>query len=172
MINFTCFSGVSACTGVVYMGCILGQKAAYALTARRNNSLSSFNRLFAFGFIALVSLGIAVAFACLGAWLILPFAGVELLVLGWAFRFCERHARDYERLTINDDVLQIEVAQAGRVRRFEFNRWWAQVISEREWPGRRLALRSHGRQIEFGRYLTPDQRRMVAGDLKSLLSGG
>ena len=149
------------------MECILGQEAGYTLTARRNNSLSSSHRLAAFGFIALVSLTIACAFACLGAWLILPFAGLELLVLGWAFRFSERHARDYERLTINSDIVEVEVAEVGRVQRFQFNRWWAQVMCEPD--GRRLALRSHGRQIEFGRHLTSDQRRLVAVVLKKRL---
>ncbi len=149
------------------MECIWGQESGYTFTARRNNSLSSSDRLLAFGFIALVSLGIAVAFAWLGAWLILPFAGIELLVLLLAFRYIERHARDYERLTINGDVLQIEVAEVGRVQRFQFNRWWAQVVCEQN--GSRLALRSHGREIEFGRYLTDDQRLAVAGALREQL---
>lgn len=146
------------------MECILGQEPGYAFTARRNNSLSSSERLLAFGFIAVVSLSIAVAFACFGAWPILPFAGSELLVLLLAFRYIERHARDYERLTISGDVLQIEVAEVGRVQRFQCNRWWAQLVYERD--GSRLALRSHGREIEFGRHLTADQRRVVAGALK------
>ena len=150
------------------MECILGQETGYTFTARRNNSLSSSGRLFAFGLVATVSLGIAVAFAYLGAWLILPFAGVELLVLWCAFRFIERHANDYERLTIREDVVQIEVAEIGRVRRFQFNRWWAQVICEDN--GRLLALRSHGREIEFGRHLTVEQRRLVAGALRARLS--
>ena len=148
------------------MECTLGQEAGYILTARRNNSLSSSGRLLAFCVIALVSLGIAIAFACLGAWLILPFSGVELLVLWWAFRCIERHARDYERLTINGDTVEIEVAEIGRVQRYRFNRWWAQVVYE--YDGR-LALRSHGTQVEFGRHLTPHQRRVIAGALKSRL---
>ena len=149
------------------MECILGQEAGYILTARRNNSLSSSGRLLAFGFIALVSLGIAIAFACLGAWLILPFSGVELLVLGWAFRMIERHASDYERLTIRGDIVEIEVAEIGRVQRYQFNRWWARIVCE--YDGSRLALRSHGTQIEFGRHLTRLQRRTIAGALKSRL---
>jgi len=149
------------------MECSLGQEAGHTFTAHRNNSLSSSGRLLAFGVIAFSSLTIALAFACLGAWLILPFAGLELLVLAWAFCFMERHAWDYERLTINGDVLQVELAEVGRVQRFQFNRWWAQVVCEHD--GSRLALRSHGRQIEFGRHLTNDQRRAVAVALKARL---
>jgi len=149
------------------MACILGQETGFNFTARRNNSLTSSDRILAFGFIALVCLGIAVAFACFGAWLILPFAGIEVLVLFLAFRWIERHARDYERLTIAGDVLQIEIAERERVERLQINRWWAQVVCERN--GSRLALRSHGREIEFGRHLSNEQRLVVAGALKEQL---
>ena len=149
------------------MECIWGQESGSTVTARRNNSLSSSDRILAFGCIALVSLGIAVAFAWLGAWLILPFAGIEVLVLFLAFRYVERHARDYERLTLSGDVLQIEVAEVGRVQRFRFNRWWAQVVCAGD--GSRLALRSHGKEIEFGRHLNDEQRLAVAGALREQL---
>jgi len=149
------------------MGCVAGQEAGYSFTACRNNSLSSSERVLAYGFIALVSLAIAVAFACLGAWLVLPFAGVEVALLAVAYQWVERHARDYERLTLEGDRLLIEIGETRQVRRYELNRWWAQVICERN--GSRLALRSHGREIEFGRYLTDEQRRSFAGELRRQL---
>ena len=144
-----------------------GGESGYALAARRNNSLTSFDRIFAFGLSAFVSLAIATAFACLGAWLILPFAGIEVLVLYLAWRWTEHHARDYELLTIKGDLVEIEVADVGRMRRFGFNRWWTQVVCARD--GGSLALRSHGRQIEFGRHLTNEQRLLAAGVLRRRL---
>lgn len=61
------------------MACSAAEGAArYSVTARRNNSLSSSGRFLVFGFILVVSLGIALAFAYFGAWLILPFAGLEI----------------------------------------------------------------------------------------------
>jgi len=146
------------------MECVAGEEAGNSFTARRNNSLSSSDRILAFGFIALVSLAIATAFACLGAWLILPFAGVEVAALVAACWWVERHARDYERVAFDGDTLLIEIAQIGRVQRFELNRRWAQVVCECD--GSRLALRSHGREIEFGRHLTRAQRIAVAGALR------
>ena len=69
------------------MECIFWRETGYTCAVRRNNSLSTSRRMFAFGFIALVTPVIALAFAWLGAWLSLPFAGVELL----AFRHVERN---------------------------------------------------------------------------------
>jgi uncharacterized membrane protein len=143
--------------------------AGYSLVARRNNSLTSTGRLAVFAFIFVVSIGIALAFAMLGAWLILPFAGLEMLVLYLAFRYIDRHAADYERLAIDGDRVEVEFFVAGRHRRHELNRCWAQVAVSDD--GSRLALRSHGRELEIGRYLNDEQRLKLARELKRQLSG-
>jgi uncharacterized membrane protein len=149
------------------MECIVGRASEPGFIVRRNSALSATDRAIAYGFIALVTFGIAVTFACLGAWMVLPFAGVELLVLSLAFRWIGRHAEYCERLTIDGDALRVEIAEAGRVRRGEFNRWWAQVVGGN--GDGLLAIRSHGREMEFGRHLTAGERVAVAGALRRQL---
>ncbi len=137
----------------------------YVYTARRNNSLSSNGRRFVFGLILTVSLGIAIAFSLVfGAWPIVPFAVIEMAVLYLAFRYMDRHAGDYERITIRGDSVAIEVREGSRVSRHELNRCWAQVVCESE--GSRLALRSHGRDIAVGRHLCDAQRAEMAAELR------
>src|SRR5262245_46363084 len=99
--------------------------AGFSLVAKRNNSLSSTGRLLVFAFIFVVSVGIALAFALLGAWPILPFAGLEMLVLYLAFRYVDRHAGDYERIAISGGRVEVEFFQGGRTQRHEFHRTWA-----------------------------------------------
>jgi uncharacterized membrane protein len=140
------------------------ESADYVYTARRNNSLTSSGRLFAFTFILTVSLGIALGFSLVfGAWPILPFAGVEMAVLYLAFRYMDRHAADYERITIRGDNVAVEVHEGRKVTRLELNRCWAQVICAGD--GSRLALRSHGREIEVGRHLCNAERSDMAREL-------
>jgi uncharacterized membrane protein len=147
------------------MSCVAGGEAAeYVYTARRNNSLSSSGRRLVFAFILTVSFGIAAAFSMvLGAWPILPFAGVEMAVLYVAFRYIDRHAGDYERITIRGDSVAVEVRDGTDIASFELSRYWAQVVCEHE--GARLALRSHGREIEVGRHLCDEQRLEMARGL-------
>lgn len=139
----------------------------FSRIARRNNSLDSTGRTLVFAFLFVVSVGIAGAFAALGAWLILPFAGLEMLVLYLAFHYMDRHAADYERVAIDGDRVEVERHEAGRTQRFEFNRCWARVVATGD--GGRLALRSHGRELEIGHYMTDAQRRDLARALKSRL---
>lgn len=147
------------------MECVdAGRAGQFAFTARRNNSLSTSGRLFVFGFVFFVSVGIGLAFTFVfGAWPILPFAGLEMLVLYFAFRHVERHAADYERLAIAGDRVEVEVLDGGRVSRLGCNRHWVQVVCDRN--GGRLALRSHGREVEIGRHLNEQQRLSVARQL-------
>jgi uncharacterized membrane protein len=140
-----------------------GETAEYVYIARRNNSLSSSGRQLVFGFTFIVSLGIAAAFTLFfGAWPILPFAGIEMGVLFCALRYLDRHAADYERITIRGDRVTVEVREGSEVSRAELNRYWVQVVCK----GRRLALRSHGREIELGKHVCEDERRQMARDLE------
>jgi uncharacterized membrane protein len=102
-----------------------------------------------------------------GAWLILPFAGLEMLGLYLAFDYVERHAADYERVVIDGDKVDIEVLDGGLVSRVEFNRHWAQVSCPGD--GSRLALRSHGRELDIGRHMNEEQRLAMGRELDRTL---
>jgi uncharacterized membrane protein len=146
----------------------------FLLIARRNNSLSSAGRAVVLGSLVALSLAISLAFAVQGAWLVLPFAGAEMLVLFLAFRFIERHAGDFESIAIRDDRVLVERWETGRVSRYEFNRYWAQVVVSHSASGGKsvLALRSHGREVEFGQHLTEEQRDALARKLRQQLRNG
>lgn len=153
------------------MKCVAGgETAEYVYTARRNNSLSSSGRRLVFGFILAVSLGIAAVFSfAFGAWPIMPFAGLEMTVLYFAFRYMDHHAADYERITIYGGSVAVEVREGTHVNRLELSRYWAKIVCDADCT--RLALRSHGREIEVGRHLCEEQRLAMAQELKRELRG-
>jgi uncharacterized membrane protein len=141
----------------------------FSLIAKRNCSLQNAERWRAFWLVALVSGLIAVGFAVIGAWLILPFAGLELAALYAAFRQFERDCDDYERIQLRGDCLLVESCTGGRSRRFESNRLWTQVVVSTSARGCRVAIRSQGRQIEFGALLNDEERVAAARRLQELL---
>jgi uncharacterized membrane protein len=107
----------------------------------------------------------------LGAWLILPFAGLEAMALYLAFSWVQRHVQDSESLVIRGDAVALAVQEASQTRHYEFNRVWARLVVEQENQGQgvRLALRSHGREVEIGRYLDSGGRQRLARELKARL---
>ena len=148
-----------------------GSAADLTFVARRNNSLSSGGRFLVLGSLAVVLLAISLGFALTGAWLVFPFAGLDIAVVYLAFRYVERHAGDYESIEFHEDRNVVESCHAGKTDRSEFNRHWVQVVLSEAGDAERgrLLLRSHGKEAAFGMYLTREQRAAVANRLRERL---
>jgi uncharacterized membrane protein len=127
-------------------------------------------RLFFRG-LALVCFGVAIGFAAIGYWLILPFAGLEIGLLAWALDAIRSREGNYETLTVDGDSVVLEWRDGKRTGRREMNRRWVCVMCECATPGRncRLSVRSHGRETNVGRYLSDEARLQLAATLRSKL---
>ena len=68
--------------------------ARSCMQAKRRRSISPLGLALVFGGLAALTLAIGAAFAALGAWLILPFAGLEVAGLCLAFWVMARRAAD------------------------------------------------------------------------------
>jgi uncharacterized membrane protein len=140
----------------------------FSRVARRNRSLSEAGLLLSFGGLMLVVALIATGFALLGAWLVLPFAGIEIAILGFAVNWVLRHARDFEFICLKGGMLEIEIADGGSRTLRQFNPHWARLVIESRGNATRLALRSHGKEFEIGRHLNAEDRRGLARELGAL----
>lgn len=155
-----------------------GESGEFVLFTRRINSprLSRRDCGIVFGSLAVFSLIVAVVFAALGAWLILPFAGLEAIALYLAFDWGVRHSDDSESLVIRGDAVMLAVRENASTRHYEFNRVWAKLVVEPRARSVgsvhsvRLALRSHGKEVEVGRYLDDGRRQRLARELKARLT--
>jgi len=137
-------------------------KAGFSLILKRNCSISPAGLAGVFLALAAVTLGIGAAFALVGAWLVLPFAGLEVMLLGAAYLLYARRAADYERIELEAGRLTVEVAQAEKVTRYEMDARMARVCLE----GSRVWLRGGARgQLELGRHLNARGREILAGEL-------
>jgi uncharacterized membrane protein len=130
-----------------------------------NRSLGPHGRTACLVAIAAATVAVGLAAAALGAWPVLPFAGVEVAVVAIAFRSLARHDGDYERLVIEGGVVRLSLRHAARSVVLEGHAPWARLVVE-EGRGRcRLGLRYAGRTVEFGRLLTEGRRREWAAEL-------
>ena len=142
----------------------------YCVVARRNDSLRRRERWQLFGALAAVSLVLALAFAAVGAWPVLPYSALEVALLGCAFRWVERRARDWERLAVAGDRVIVEREAGGSRERREFNRYWLRVDVVAGTPGGAPELRlAEGAALcVFGSALPADERIAVARELRRM----
>ena len=112
------------------------------------------------------------AFSFLGLWLVLPFSGLEWLVLYFAFRWNFASARLREVLTIGENEVLLEQGrdQPEYVHRFQ-RVWLAMEWVEPEYRGHpaRLTLGSHGKRIDLGSFLPDAERLTLYRELSRIL---
>jgi len=139
--------------------------AGFSLTLKRNCSISPAGLAGVFAALACVVVAIGVGFAVVGAWLVLPFAGLEVLLLGSAYVVYARRAADYERIELDSGRLTVEVGQAQKTWRYEMDACRARVRLEEE----RVLLLGAREQLELGRHLDADTRARFADELQKRL---
>ncbi len=142
----------------------------FCVVSRWNLSLTAKTRWRIFGLLATLSLSLASGFVAAGAWMVLPYSVLELTILALAFRYIERRALDWERLTVSGDRVIVERCMGGARERREWNRPWVRTELEQSRFGRRrLLLRCGGERWEFGNALAEPERNAVARELKRLI---
>jgi len=119
--------------------------------------------------VCLLSMAIATGFLLLGAWMVLPYAGLEMLVLGACLYHIARTAGDYEVIAIRADMVEVRKGSLELERsRSSFPRAWSRAILRshaKGWYPSRLTIGSHGREVEVGRCLNDDEREKLAQGL-------
>jgi uncharacterized membrane protein len=139
------------------------------LTPHRSLSAPGFLVLMcAVGFVSFVA---GIVFLAVGAWPVLGFFGLDVVLIYVAFRLNYRSGRAFETVEIAEGALKVtRVDPTGRTQTFDFNPHWARVRLRQAPNGRAdLRLTSHGRELSFGRFLTDDEKRDFAEVLKGAL---
>jgi uncharacterized membrane protein len=139
---------------------------------RPNRSLSRGGMVVAFIVITLVVMTVATVFALMGAWLVLPFAGMETVLFGGVFYWFYRHYGDCEYIMIEGDRVRILRRRGTLETDYEFERYWVRVTledSDRRGRPQRVFIGSHGRRVEIAADLSQDEKPEFVSHLKNAL---
>ncbi len=111
-------------------------------------------------------------FLAIGAWPIFGFLGGEWLLFWFLFRNNHRGDDRAERIRLYADHLIFErYDKRGGHTKERLQPYWLNVILERaEEPDNALYLRSHGRSIRLGIFLSGQERRDLARELATVLA--
>jgi len=131
-----------------------------------SGSLKSSHLFMGFMLAAFIPAGIISIFA--GAWPVFGFMGVELLLLYGALRLSQRRCAIVERILLSPSALIVERTDHwGSQRSWSFPPQWLRVEVLSAGPrDNHLSLRSHGRSLTIGLFLSPDERLEVASTLE------
>ena len=134
-----------------------------------NRSLGPAGRRWALAAIGATTLGVATFAASIGAWPVMPFAGLEVLLVAAAFHVMQRHDTDYEKVEVGEHDVVIEGRHARDQFRFVANRAWARLVVGLAGGRCTLQLAYAGRRVPLGRMMTDAERRRLARELRARL---
>ncbi|MEM9969820.1 MAG: DUF2244 domain-containing protein, partial [Pseudomonadota bacterium] len=83
----------------------------------------------------------------------------------------QSHMSLHEELTVRDDTVRLEhIPGKGPTLAWEANPYWVSVHLHNDGPVKNyLTLRGNGREVELGRFLTPEERKALHGEVSDAL---
>ena len=120
--------------------------------------------------VIVLNLIVSTVFVLAGAWPVAGFLGLDVLAIYVAFRLSYAQAAAYERITIAGAHVVVErVDERGGRQEWRFPTYWASVWFEGDETRGTVTLRSHGRSVEVGSYLSHFERMSFANVLREAL---
>jgi uncharacterized membrane protein len=139
---------------------------------RPNRSLPVTGIVALFASLSVMALTIGVGFSLAGAWMVLPFAGLEIAVIAALCRWLYRHLDDYERVLIGPERVQIVQRWGTKESHQDFPRYWVRVTLDRRQDERRpsrLSIGSHGKFVSLAEHINEGERLLLAQELRNAL---
>ncbi|MFI2809858.1 MULTISPECIES: DUF2244 domain-containing protein [Microbulbifer] len=145
-------------------------RANACILLQPNQSLSSSGNLWVFISLLAVSFGISAAFALAGAWMILPFAGLEMLLLGIVLFYVYTEGSRREVIRINGERVVLDCSRGHReqsVYHREFERDSLVVLVRIDSDTEPASISFSGPEgcLEIGDFLTDAERAALVEKL-------
>jgi uncharacterized membrane protein len=119
-----------------------------------------------------ISFAAGLVFFIAGAWPVMGFFGLDVLLVYIAFKVSYRSAAAYEQVTMTPSTLTVrKVSHRGKVAEWTLNPVWVRLQREanEEFGLERLFLVSHGRRLPVATFLGPQEKASFASALSAAL---
>ena len=109
---------------------------------------------------------IAIAWAIVGAWVILPFAGAEVGLLAFIMYMVSKATYQWQTLLISQQSITVYCSNGVQLcfPRYDTSLYFFEDLSKKRLP--RLVLQSHLQQFEVGAFLNSSDKKQVHERLK------
>lgn len=113
-----------------------------------------------------------IGFSLIGAWPVMGFFGLDIALLVGAFYLNNRSGRTREVIDLTADALTVKrIDPWGRKRDWSFQPQWLNIALTATPQGRdQLEVRSHGKSLIIGKFLSPEEREQAYDNLCQALT--
>jgi uncharacterized membrane protein len=104
-------------------------------------------------------------FVARGAWPIVGFVGLDVVLVWWALRSAFRGGKRHEEVTLWPDELEVRLVDAkGQITLTRFNPLFVKLVVDRDINERTtgIHLRTHDEDVKIGEFLAPEEKSSFA----------
>tara|TARA_B100000945_G_scaffold308160_1_gene297456 strand:+ start:868 stop:1350 length:483 start_codon:yes stop_codon:yes gene_type:complete len=148
------------------------EKDFHRILIRPNRSISWKSSIVFILVIAFTCLTIGLGFAYVGATLILPFAGLEVLFVGICVYLVLNKTSQQEVITLSKDKLIIEKGAYKIKQVWEYFRLWSYISVERPqhpWYPAHIVVTSKGERVPLGDFLNEQEKEELVSNLENII---
>ena len=148
------------------------EKDFHRILIRPNRSISWKSSIVFILVIAFTCLTIGLGFAYVGATLILPFAGLEILFVGICVYLVLNKTSQQEVITLSKDKLIIEKGAYKIKQVWEYFRLWSYISVERPqhpWYPAHIVVTSKGERVPLGDFLNEQEKEELVSNLENII---
>ena len=136
-----------------------------------NYSLRGWNRIIFLSSLAFICLSIGVFFFIMGAGLILPFAGLEVILVLTCFYLSFRWSQQKEIIYISNEKIKLEKGRLFKEKTWEEFRSFVVLEVERDRHNSdAFCFQSKGKRFYFGSFLNDDDKLILKNELKRIIN--
>jgi len=142
------------------------------LVVQGNRSMSWRANLWLAASLGAICMGIALALATFGLWLVIPFAGAEIILIVACLYLTLRRLSHKEVITVEGEAVRVEWGYTRPERTVDLPRQWARLrFHDPESPFHTgdLSIAAHGRSYALGRSLNKEEKKMLHAELAAAL---
>ncbi len=118
--------------------------------------------------------GISIVMAFYGFWMIVPFAGLEVLLIVSCLYLTLRRLSHKEVITVDERAIRLEWGYTRAERQVELPRQWSRLhyaCAESPFDCGVLSVAAHGERYALGQCLNKEEKKSLYGQLQAALRG-
>jgi len=136
-----------------------------------NYSLRGWNKIIFLGSLAFICLSIGIFFLIMGAVLVLPFAGLEVILVLTCFYLSFRWSQQKEIIYISNEKIKLEKGRLIKEKTWEEFRSFVVLEVERNQHNTdEFCFQSKGKRFYFGSFLNDEDKLILKNELKRIIN--
>ena len=136
-----------------------------------NYSLRGWNKIMFLGSLAFICLSIGIFFLIMGAVLVLPFAGLEVILVLTCFYLSFRWSQQKEIIYISNEKIKLEKGRLFKEKTWEeFRSFVVLEVEKNQHNSDEFCFQSKGKRFYFGSFLNDDDKLILKNELKRIIN--